>query len=83
MVIDLEIRRISVFYGKRFENKKDKVALSKILSLSKRNSHVCSEAVRLFPIESIIMAILLERQKAIENLMRDKSMRSAPLAEIS
>ena len=79
MVIDLEIRRISVFYGKRFENKKDTVALSNILSLSKRNSHACSEAVRLFPIEPIIMAILLERQKAIENLMRDKSMRRRPV----
>ena len=74
MVIDSETTRISAFYGKKFENKKDKVALSKILSLSKRHSHACSEAVRFFPIESILMAILLERQKTIENLIRDKVM---------
>ena len=71
MVIDSEARDISTFYGRKLENKKDRVRLNQILSLSKRNSHSCSEAVRLFPVESILMSILLEQQKIIEKLIND------------
>jgi len=71
MVIDSEASNISTFYGRKLENKKDRVRLNQILSLSKRNSHACSEAVRLFPVESILMSILLERQKIIEKLIND------------
>jgi len=68
MVIESEASRISTFYGGKLENKKDRIRLNQVLALSKRHSHACSEAVRLFPIESILMAILLERQKIVENL---------------
>ena len=73
MVIDSEASNILTFYGGKLENKKDRVRLDRILNLSKRNSHACSEAVRLFPIESILMSILLERQKIIEKLIDNRS----------
>jgi hypothetical protein len=78
MVIDSEASNISTFYGKKLEDKKDRVRLNQILSLSKRHSHACSEAVRLFPIEAILMAVLLERQKIIENLSLPESTDTAP-----
>jgi hypothetical protein len=69
MVIDSEQRKIRDFYGKNLENKRDRERLDRILNLSKRHSHACSEAVRLFPLESILMAVLLERQKIFESLL--------------
>jgi hypothetical protein len=69
MVIDSEQRKIRDFYGKNLEDKRDRERLNRILSLSKRHSHACSEAVRLFPLESILMAVLLERQKIFESML--------------
>ncbi|MHB8566219.1 MAG: hypothetical protein ACYC7D_03610 [Nitrososphaerales archaeon] len=68
MVIDSETSRVMRSYGKKLENKKDRVRLNYLLNLSKRHSHACSEAVRIFPMQSILMALLLERQKALDKL---------------
>lgn len=73
MVIDAEASSLSVHYGRKLDNKRDRARLNQILNLSKRHSHACSEAVRLFPVESILMAILLERQKIIEVMIDDSS----------
>ena len=73
MVIDAEASSLSTHYGKKLENKRDAARLNQMLSLSRRHSHACSEAVRLFPIQSILMAILLERQKIIEKIITDMS----------
>ena len=67
MVIDSETTRVMRSYGKNLEDKRDKLRLNELLNLSKRHSHACSEAVRIFPIQSILMAVLLERQKLLEN----------------
>ena len=69
MVIDSEIGNIMKYYAKRLSDKKDRTRLLNVLNLSKRHSHACSEAVRIFPMESILMAILIERQKILEELM--------------
>ena len=67
MVIDSETTRVMRSYGKNLEDKRDKLRLDELLNLSKRHSHACSEAVRIFPLQSILMAALLERQKLLEN----------------
>ncbi len=73
MVIDSELGKIHSFYGKKLEDKRDRERLSLILSLSKRHSHACSEAVRCFPTEAILMALLIERQKIIEFVLAKSS----------
>ena len=71
IIIDSEVKTVRTFYGKKLENRMDQERLNQILSLSKRHSHACSEAVRLFPLESILMAVLLERQKIIDRLLQE------------
>lgn len=69
MLIAMETDSIMRHYAKRLEDRKDRNRLNNILNLSKRHSHSVSEAVRLFPLEGILMAILLERQKEIDSLL--------------
>ena len=69
MIIDSEIGNIMNYYANHLLDKKDRVRLNNVLSLSKRHSHACSEAVRLFPMEAILMAILIERQKLLNDLL--------------
>ncbi len=81
MIIDSEADNISTSFGRKLENRRDRACLNQILGLSRRHSHACSEAVRLFPIESILMVILLERQKIIEKIITDKSVEIFKLHE--
>ena len=68
MVIDIETRRVMSYFGRCVHDKKDREKLLKLLNISKRHSHAGSEAVRLFPLEAILFATLLERQKELESL---------------
>ena len=60
-------------FGRYLRDKKDRERLVNLMSLSKRHSHACSEAVRIFPLDAIFLAILLERQKMLESLVNEPS----------
>ena len=64
MVIDSEVNRLASAYGSKLA-RKEKLELKSILELSKRHTHACSEAVRLFPFEAVLLAVLLEREKML------------------
>ena len=78
MMIHIETRRVMSSFGRYLHDKKDRERLLNLLSLSKRHSHAGSEAVRLFPLEAILLSILLERQKELEFLEKNHPNLEAP-----
>jgi hypothetical protein len=69
MVIDSQIDRVIRNFGKLERKKREK--LRGLLELSKRHSHACSEAVSLFPVYSMMMAILSEQNESL-NLLENE-----------
>ena len=82
MMIDIETRRVMSSFGRYLHDKKDRERLLNLLNLSKRHSHAGSEAIRLFPLEAILLSILLERQKELELLEKTHQNLEASKPEI-
>jgi hypothetical protein len=73
MIMDQEIDRVLRTYGKKLPSKRERGELGEVLELSKRHSHACSEAVRLIPMHAILLAIVLEQEKMINQMDKDIS----------
>jgi hypothetical protein len=71
MVMDMEIERILRTYGKKLPGKREREELNDALQLSKRHSHACSEAVRIIPMHAILLAVVLEQEKMINQMDKD------------
>jgi hypothetical protein len=76
MVIGQEIDRIMRTFGKGLYSKKEKELLNETLQLCEHYSHACSKAVKLVPMRSILMAIVLEHEKRLEALAQEMEARS-------
>ena len=70
MVISEEIARVMQTFGRKLP-KKEKLLLLEMLQFSDKNSQACSAAVKLVPMRSMLLAIILERQRRLELLARD------------
>jgi hypothetical protein len=67
MVISSEIDRAVRTFGKRLP-KREKSLLLETLELCDKNSQACSAAVKLVPMRSIMLAVILEREKQLEKM---------------
>ena len=68
MIIDREIYRVMRTFGKEL-SRRDKEALLEVLNRSKRHSDAISEAVRLVPMQAVLMVVLLEQEKELEAML--------------
>lgn len=68
MVISGEIDRVLRTFGKNLP-KRDKLLLLETLQLCDKNSQACSAAVKLVPMRAILLAIILEREKQLEEML--------------
>lgn len=68
MVISSEIDRVVRTFGKRLP-KREKLLLLETLQLCDKNSQACSAAVKLVPMRSIMLAVILEREKQLEKML--------------
>ena len=73
MVIDQEIEVLARTFGKKLPDKEERKLLRDTLQLCKRHSHSCSESVRLVPMHSILLAILLEQEKSLNEITNEIS----------
>ncbi len=71
MVIGQEIDRIIRTYGKALSSKQEKELLNQTLQLCEKYSYACSKAVKLVPMHSILMAIILAHEKEIELMAQE------------
>jgi hypothetical protein len=71
MVIGQEIDRIMRTYGKRFSSKQEKALLNQTLQLCENYSYACSKAIKLVPMHSILMAIILDHEKQMQSIAQD------------
>jgi hypothetical protein len=76
MVIGQEIDRVMRTFGKGLSSKREKELLNETLQLCEHYSYACSKAVKLVPMRSILMAIVLEHEKKLESLMQELETRS-------
>lgn len=70
MVINQEINRIMRTFGKKL-SKEEKAILNQTLQRSEHYSFACSKALKLVPIRSILMAIILDHEKKIRSLTQE------------
>jgi hypothetical protein len=70
MVISEEIARVMQTFGRKLP-KKEKLLLLEMLQFSDKNSQACSAAVKLVPMRSMLLAIILERERRLESLAKD------------
>ena len=70
MVISEEIARVMQTFGRKLP-KKEKLLLLEMLQFADKNSQACSAAVKLVPMRSILLAIILERERRLASLSRD------------
>jgi len=68
MVISAEIDRAIRTFGKNLP-KREKLLLLETLQLCDKNSQACSAAIKLVPMRSIMLAIILEREKLLEKML--------------
>jgi len=68
MVISEEINRVLRTFGKNLP-KREKLLLLETLQLCDKNSQACSAAVKLVPMRSMMLAIILEREKQLEKML--------------
>ena len=73
MVIDQEIEVLARTFGKKLPDREERKLLRDTLQLCKRHSHSCSESVRLVPMHSILLAILLEQEKSLNEITTEIS----------
>ena len=70
MIIGQEINRMMRTFGKKL-SKEEKNLLYRTLQCSEYYSFACSKAVKLIPMRSILMAIVLEHEKKIRSLTQE------------
>ena len=70
MVISEEITRVMRTFGKKL-SKKEKLLLLETLQFCDKNSQACSAAVKLVPMRSVLLAVILEREKRLQSLVQD------------
>lgn len=70
MVIRQEINHVNRTFGKKLTNQ-EKEILNQTLNLCEHYSYACSKALKLVPIRSILMAIILDHEKKIQLLMQE------------
>ncbi len=70
MVISEEIARVMRTFGKKL-SKKEKLVLLEMLQFCDKNSQACSAAVKLVPMRSVLLAVILERERLLQSLARD------------
>jgi hypothetical protein len=70
MVISEEIARVMRTFGKKL-SKKEKLVLLEMLQFCDKNSQACSAAVKLVPMRSVLLAVILERERRLQSLTRD------------
>ena len=68
MVISEEINRVLRTFGKNLP-KREKLLLLETLQLCDKNSQACSAAVKLVPMRSMMLAVILEREKQLEKML--------------
>jgi hypothetical protein len=68
MVISEEINRVLRAFGKNLP-KREKLLLLETLQLCDKNSQACSAAVKLVPMRSMMLAVILEREKQLEKML--------------
>jgi hypothetical protein len=68
MVISQEITRAMQTFGKKLP-KREKLLLLEMLQFCDKNSQACSAAVKLVPIRSVLLAVILEREVQLESLL--------------
>ncbi len=68
MIIAQEIDRIMRTVGKTFPKKQEKELLNQTLQLCENYSYACSKALKLIPVRSILMAIILDQEKQLQTL---------------
>jgi hypothetical protein len=71
MVIGQEIDRIMRTYGRRLSSKQAKALLNQTIQLCENYSFACSKAIKLVPMHSIFMAVILDHEKQIQLLEQD------------
>ena len=79
MVIQQQVDRVMRTYGKKLPSREDRILLRNILDLCDSHSHACSRAVKLVPMRSILMAIVLEREKMLRKMLEESQ--QAPMIE--
>ena len=70
MVISQEITRMMQIFGKKLP-KREKLLLLETLQFCDKNSQACSAAVKLVPIRSVLLAVILEREAQLESLLEN------------
>jgi hypothetical protein len=68
MVISQEISHAMQTFGKKLP-KSDKLLLLETLQLCDKNSQACSAAVKLVPMRSIMLAIIIERERQLQKML--------------
>jgi hypothetical protein len=76
MVIGQEIDRVTRTFGKGLSSKKEKEILNETLQLCEHYSYACSKAVKLVPMRSMLMAIILEHEKRLDALAQEMEAKS-------
>jgi hypothetical protein len=71
MIIGQEIDRIMRTYGKVLSSKREKALLNRTLQLCENYSYACSKAVKLVPMHSILLAIILDHEKEIQSMEQE------------
>jgi len=69
MVISQEITRMMQTFGKKL-SKREKMLLLEMLQFCDKNSQACSAAVKLVPMRSMMMAVVLEREGQLDSLLQ-------------
>jgi len=70
MVISQEITRVMQTFGKKLP-KREKLLLLEMLQFCDKNSQACSAAVKLVPMRSVLLAVILEREVQLESLLEN------------
>jgi hypothetical protein len=76
MMIGAEIDRVMRTFGKSLSSKREKELLNETLQLCEHYSYACSKAVKLVPMRSILMAIVLEHEKMLQSLLQEMEARA-------
>jgi hypothetical protein len=71
MILGQEIDRVMRTFGKGLSSKKEKQLLNETLQLCEHYSYACSKAVKLVPMRSMLMAIVLEHEKNLQSLLQE------------
>ena len=71
MIIAQEIDQIMRTYGKALSSKQEKELLNQTLQLCENYSYACSKAIKLVPMHSILMAIILDHEKEIQSMEQE------------